>query len=32
VTDNLLLAFAAGPAGGVHPAHDNLVALRISSR
>jgi hypothetical protein len=32
VTDNLLLAFAAGSAGGVHPAHDNLVALRISSR
>lgn len=27
VTDNLLLAFAAGPAGRAHPAHDNIAAF-----
>ena len=30
VTDNLLTAFAAGPAGLLHPARDNLVRLGIS--
>lgn len=30
VTDNLLRAFARGPAGREHPAHDNLAALGIS--
>lgn len=30
VTDNLLTAFAKGPAGGAHPAHDNLAALGIA--
>lgn len=29
VTDNLLTAFAKGPAGREHPAHDNLVQLGI---
>jgi N,N-dimethylformamidase beta subunit-like protein len=27
-TQNLLRAFAAGPAGTAHPAHDNLAAVR----
>jgi hypothetical protein len=27
VTDNLLLAFATGPAGRLHPAHDNVAAV-----
>jgi hypothetical protein len=27
-TQNLLRAFAAGPAGRVHPAHDNIAQLR----
>lgn len=30
VTDNLLRAFARGPAGRLHPAHDNVTALGIS--
>ena len=30
VTDNLLTAFAAGPAGTRHPAHDNLAQLGIT--
>jgi hypothetical protein len=30
VTDNLLLAFAKGPAGTAHPARDNLARLGIS--
>ncbi len=30
VTDNLLTAFARGPVGRTHPAHDNLAALGIS--
>lgn len=30
VTDNLLLVFSRGPAGGIEPAHDNLAALRIT--
>ena len=30
VTDNLLVAFAAGPAGRVHPAQDNLKQLGIA--
>ena len=30
VTDNLLVAFAEGPVGRLHPAHDNLAALGIS--
>jgi hypothetical protein len=30
VTDNLLRAYATGPAGVAHPAHDNLVALGIA--
>jgi hypothetical protein len=29
VTDNVLRAFARGPAGIAHPAHDNLAALHI---
>jgi hypothetical protein len=32
VTDNLLRAFARGPAGRTHPAHDNLTALGIVSQ
>jgi hypothetical protein len=32
VTENLLKAFASGPAGRKHPAHDNLAALSISRR
>jgi hypothetical protein len=32
VTDNLLKAFAGGPAGPQHPAHDNLAALSIRHR
>ncbi|HET6876019.1 MAG TPA: N,N-dimethylformamidase beta subunit family domain-containing protein [Jatrophihabitans sp.] len=32
VTDNLLSAFAQGPAGRLHPARDNLVALGIVPR
>jgi hypothetical protein len=31
VTDNLLRAFATGPAGRSHPARDNLAALGIGS-
>jgi hypothetical protein len=31
VTDNVLRAFAAGPAGEAHPAQDNLAALGIAS-
>lgn len=31
VTDNLLIAFAKGPAGRAHPAHDNLARLGIAS-
>lgn len=31
VTDNLLTAFAKGPAGRAHPAHDNLAKLGISA-
>jgi hypothetical protein len=31
VTDNVLRAFAAGPAGRAHPARDNLAALGISA-
>jgi hypothetical protein len=27
-TDNLLRAFAAGPAGRIHPAHDNVAAVK----
>jgi hypothetical protein len=27
VTSNVLLAFARGPAGGTHPAHDNTAAV-----
>jgi hypothetical protein len=27
-TQNLLRAFAAGPAGRAHPAHDNIAQLR----
>lgn len=30
VTDTLLVAFAKGPAGRLHPARDNLAALGIS--
>ena len=30
ITDNLLMAFARGPAGREHPAHDNLAALGIT--
>jgi hypothetical protein len=30
VTDNLLRAFAQGPAGRAHPAHDNLAQLGIA--
>jgi hypothetical protein len=30
VTDNLLTAFAKGPAGSAHPAHDNLARLGIA--
>ena len=30
ITDNLLTAFAAGPAGVLHPAHDNLARLGIT--
>jgi len=30
ITDNLLRAFALGPAGRAHPAHDNLAALHIT--
>ena len=32
ITDNLLRAFAVGPAGRTHQAHDNLKALGIASR
>jgi hypothetical protein len=32
VTDNLLRAFAAGPAGTRYPARDNLAALGIAAR
>lgn len=32
VTDNLLTAFAKGPAGREHPARDNLAQLGISGR
>lgn len=31
VTDNLLVAFARGPAGVMHPAHDNLHRVGISA-
>lgn len=31
VTDNLLTAFAAGPAGSRHPAHDDLARLGIAA-
>jgi hypothetical protein len=30
VTENMLVAFAAGPAGREHPAQDNLVALKAA--
>lgn len=30
ITDNLLRAFARGPAGPAHPAHDNLSTLHLS--
>jgi hypothetical protein len=32
ITDNLLTAFARGPAGREHPAQDNLAQLGIASR
>lgn len=32
VTDNVLTAFARGPAGGVHPAQDDLSTLRPAPR
>ncbi|MBO0882594.1 MAG: hypothetical protein J2P17_20125, partial [Mycobacterium sp.] len=30
VTDNMLRAFAAGPAGRVHPAGDNLKKIKTA--